>query len=775
MKVRVPAVAALLVVQAVLAAPAFAKDGNPPPPPPPPPPSGPSAPAGLAVSGSSQPITLSWGSSTGTQPIVAYNWQVGTSSTFASLVLQGSTSASSLNGPIPRSAKVSGLVNGPYFFRVDAVQAASDPIVGLVTGPWSAGFGFTVTGSIAGTLPAPNLTMPVNGSRYHPYEEERNVWDPVPGAAYYLLEYDNEPSFTLPLFNADYSPIFDIKAPIMFGEPVGDLWFRVRAVAADGTRSLPSNVRQTTISFTAPITPPGPLVAPLGGVGAQLPVTLDWGDDVNPQTYELQIGTDPTFAAPNAAECTGLDWCVRGIPDSQWTLPSDTTGTKYWRVRSEHGDISPTAPALSTWSAVGSFTVLPTPPRMRGFKVDAMTSNGFAVRASSDPSGSVDVYSGTSPNDSVQGTVTLDNVVFGGGTTVALSSSDPSVSVPPSVFVPSSCCFDATDTIATFPITVNSAVDTTVTVTAALPTGSRSVTLNVHPASLRWLQVGSGAGTSTESGGTSPTATVLLNGTAASTGANVTFASNNPSLIPAPAPVTIASGGYTTAFPLNINPLPSGSPATPVTITASWGTSSVTNVVTVHPPPTLLTPADKATVTAGSAVTFDWTDELTGDEVQISTTPTFATALVDQFQYGVSQYTTNSLPTGTLYWRARGYDDSFQPGTWSNTNTLTVSSPVVPPGPLAAPTLLSPANGSRVTLGTLATFTWTAVTGAASYQIQIDDSSSFTLPLTASATVTGTSFGTSTLPRLLLSWRVRAVDGSGNPGAWSSVRTVEIH
>ncbi len=771
MRARCLAVAALLVAQVLFAAPAFAKGGSPPPPPPPPP-TGPPAPVGLTTSGGAQPITLSWGASSGTTPIVAYNWQVGTTSTFASLIVQGSTAASVANGPVPRTAQASGLDIGTYFWRVDAVQAASDPVVGLVTGPWSTAGTLTVT-STSGLPAAPTLVMPLNGSRYHPYEQERNEWTAVPGAAYYLLEYDNEPTFSLPLFNADYSPIHDTKDPIMFGEPDGDLWFRVRAVDANGVRSLPSNVRQTTISYTAPITPPGPLVAPPDRTQSQVPLTLDWGDDTNPQTYELQIGSDPTFAAANAAECTGLDWCVRGIAESQWTIPSISTGTKYWRVRSEHGEVSPTVPALSTWSRVGTFTVLPTPAHIVNFQVDDMTNNGLDLRSSSKPSGTVDVYSGTTPGDSVFGRAWLDNLVPG-NTTVALSSDDPAtVSVPQSFVVPGACCFDATETTGSFPIAVAQITGTNrvVHVTASLPTGSKTVTLIVHPPSLRSLQVGASITASGISAGVASPATLMLNGAAPAGGATVTFTSSNPALVPPPAPVTIPAGAYTASFSLATNPLPATAPATPVTVTANWGASGVSNSLTLHPPPTLISPANGATAQAGTSVTFDWADELTGDEVEVSTFADFHTVVLDQYQYAVSQYSTSALPAGTLYWRARTYDDNFQPGLWSGANTLIMRAPS---GPLSAPTLSAPATGTRFNAGVPVTFSWSAVPGAASYTIQIDDSSAFTAPLTISQTVNGLSLTTSTLPRTTLSWRIRANDGAGNPGTWSAVRNVQI-
>ena len=71
-------------------------------------------------------------------------------------------------------------------------------------------------------------------------------------------------------------------------------------------------------------------------------------------------------------------------------------------------------------------------------------------------------------------------------------------------------------------------------------------------------------------------------------------------------------------------------------------------------------------------MTLDWTEELSSDQVQVSRPPTFASTIVDSFMFITSELTTSSLPVGTLYWRARGYDDAFTAGPWSQTRTLTI-------------------------------------------------------------------------------------------------------
>jgi GNAT superfamily N-acetyltransferase len=97
-----------------------------------------------------------------------------------------------------------------------------------------------------------------------------------------------------------------------------------------------------------------------------------------------------------------------------------------------------------------------------------------------------------------------------------------------------------------------------------------------------------------------------------------------------------------------------------------------------------------------------------------------------------------------------------------------------PPTGLAAPSLLAPAVDARFAPGEPITFDWTDVAGAASYTIQIDDSETFSAPLTISQTVTASQLTTNTLLTTRMWWRVRANDASGAPGAWSTVRRFEL-
>src|SRR2546430_484281 len=119
----------------------------PPPPAPPPPPGIPPAPSLLAPANAAQvtvPFTISWSAVSDPTGIVAYNWQVSTSSTLAPVIAQGSTSGLT-------QATVSGLANGTYFWRVQAVNGS------IVQGAWSQPRSFTITGVVPGEPGTPVL------------------------------------------------------------------------------------------------------------------------------------------------------------------------------------------------------------------------------------------------------------------------------------------------------------------------------------------------------------------------------------------------------------------------------------------------------------------------------------------------------------------------------------------------------------------------------------------------------------------------------------------
>ncbi|MBN1998490.1 fibrobacter succinogenes major paralogous domain-containing protein [candidate division KSB1 bacterium] len=83
-------------------------------------------------------------------------------------------------------------------------------------------------------------------------------------------------------------------------------------------------------------------------------------------------------------------------------------------------------------------------------------------------------------------------------------------------------------------------------------------------------------------------------------------------------------------------------------------------------------------------------------------------------------------------------------------------------------TLSSPTNGSTISDQTPA-FKWSSVSGAASYQLVVDNSSDFSSPAIDQSNLTSSSYTSSSLSDGTYYWRVRAKDNNGNWSDWSSV------
>jgi hypothetical protein len=106
-----------------------------------------------------------------------------------------------------------------------------------------------------------------------------------------------------------------------------------------------------------------------------------------------------------------------------------------------------------------------------------------------------------------------------------------------------------------------------------------------------------------------------------------------------------------------------------VTITAFFDTTVSANLtVTVGappspsptppqtlPPPSLISPAADARFAPGTNITFDWTDVTgaTSYTIQIDDQDTFPSPFIVNQTVAVSQFSSNTLPTLTMWWRVR--------------------------------------------------------------------------------------------------------------------------
>jgi hypothetical protein len=254
---------------------------------------------------------------------------------------------------------------------------------------------------------------------------------------------------------------------------------------------------------------------------------------------------------------------------------------------------------------------------------------------------------------------------------------------------------------------------------------------------------------------------------------DVVLTSSHPAVAQPPSSVQVPGfGGLRAAFFVNTSAVTA---PTVVTISASAGGVTKTATLTVNPqPPTLSSLAiSPSSVTGGSPATGTVTLVAVAPEggavVTLSDNSASATvppsvtvpAGATSATFAVSTNSVSSPTTVTV---------TATLGSISRTASLTVS----PQGSssLAAPQLLGPANRARV--GRSLTFSWSAVSGAASYELQVDTSRTIAAPFTLNPTsIAATQFGATLQPGRYW-WRVRAKDPDGRLGAWSTVRQVEV-
>src|SRR3954454_15349124 len=348
------------------------------------PPSAPALQAPAAGASMVEPFTLQWGAVVDPDgPIGSYTWQVGTSSTFATVVASGFTQESLPGIPVPTADTVSGLAVGSYFWRGQGSQTVGGT-VGSIDSAWSTPNAFTVTGP--GAVPGtPSFTSPATGTSFHASEFFDITWAAVPDAQYYLLEADDEPTFSYPLALTTDSMQFGTKFRAGWGNEIPNAYYRVRAVSAAGVRGLPSPTLNVKITNTAPSPAAPTLLSPIGGGSRSIPLTFDWTDTPNPETpaYDLDIDDDPAFAGVFGV------FLIQGVPRSDYMLVDTLApGTYFWRVRTVHGQVpgpycGRVRPApgrvRAPGSPTGAFPVVAAPPIPQGLGVLSFNATPSAV------------------------------------------------------------------------------------------------------------------------------------------------------------------------------------------------------------------------------------------------------------------------------------------------------------------------------------------------------------------------------------------------------------
>ena len=666
----------------------------------------PPAPAQLApAAGASvqEPFTISWSSVSDPSGIVAYNWQVSSSSSFTPVVLQNSTNGQTTAGT------VSGLANGTYFWRVQAVNGAFEQ------GAWSAARSFSVTGVGPGAPGTPSLGPPKGYSTFHPYEVMTFNWTAAAGAVTYVFQAATDPSFPV-VTRIQFDNIPNTTYSFAIGNPEGNYFARVLAVNANGVFSAPSNVISFSVFFNNPVPPALTRLSPPDGVTLTLPITLTWSASPNPQPsgYDLQIARDSNFQS--------IEDLDSQLNDPTRTVLSLTPGQKFWRVHSVQGDASPTTAAVTPWSTTGTFTVSSAPP------------TPVSVSSTTDPLTSGDTtwlqlqLTGAPPTP----------------TSIALTSSNSSAApVPASITMPANIAWTQ------FQMQAGQVASATpVTITATLNGKSASGNLTVAPTALKSLSISP----STINGGAQAGAIVMLSGQAPAGGASVTLASNSAAVSPPPS-VFVNPGSFSVSFPLQTNSVTANTSAV---VTASWNGTSMQAPVTVtpQPAPASLTLDPTSTVgtggssfgrvTVASAQPTDTIFQLTSSHPAIAQVNNSvmvpAGAIAGGFNVFTTQVTTQTVVT-----------ISVTGGGVTKSATLTVTPDAAPPPPPAATLSAFSVSPSSVTAGNSSTGTVTLSSAAPSGGAVVNLTSNLpaaTVPasVTVAAGATSATFPITTSP-----------------------------
>ena len=136
---------------------------------------------------------------------------------------------------------------------------------------------------------------------------------------------------------------------------------------------------------------------------------------------------------------------------------------------------------------------------------------------------------------------------------------------------------------------------------------------------------------------------------------------------------------------------------------------------------------------------------------------------VDTASYTPGTALTNQT---TYYWRVRAVDDDGYAGLWSETRNFQVDW-----GDVTG--MMYPANGAK-TFYTKPPFSWNAVDGAVTYELQLADSEAALSGATPVGVPTASYTPGTDLTYTTHYWRVRAVDAVGQFGEWSNTSTVVV-
>jgi hypothetical protein len=204
-----------------------------------------------------------------------------------------------------------------------------------------------------------------------------NTWQPSSGAARYIYESYNDAAATSVRVTDTTTDTSQSTTDIANGTM---LWWRVKAVDAEGNAGAWSDLWQVTIDRTAPLTPTGG--APHGTTIVTNNFYFTWNSSTDNQTavgYEFRFSQDASQVG--TAPDNSSAWMSSVLSDPTLHSTGASDGIWYWQVRAVDG-----AGNRSLWSEVWNVTLNTAPsPVAPTVIIDDGTAGRMITGTVSDP------------------------------------------------------------------------------------------------------------------------------------------------------------------------------------------------------------------------------------------------------------------------------------------------------------------------------------------------------------------------------------------------------
>ncbi len=256
---------------------------------------------------------------------------------------------------LPTNAKLQGLV---YLAGSNILYSIADPADGGQPGI------VTYTDTLSGVKV--ELESPADGAAVEKTDSATLTWKAVSGATKYHVQVATDEAFTkLVVDDANVTEttynVTDLSAGthyywrVRVVEPVKSLWSDTWGFAT--AIPAPFTADTMTTAVAAGRISPAP-----GAANVRVKPVFSWPAVPGATAYEIQIATDPTFAAGTFV--VGEPGKGERITTTVWLCNTalDYDTTYFWRVRSVKEVSSPEITSVSEWSPTLYFVTEPAPP-----------------------------------------------------------------------------------------------------------------------------------------------------------------------------------------------------------------------------------------------------------------------------------------------------------------------------------------------------------------------------------------------------------------------------